>query len=96
MTISACYVFLAIVLIPALTPFGFDEMAIHLFVLYCGLFSFITPPVALAAYAAAGIAQANPWTTGIQSMKLGFVSILSPSLSCSSRHSSSTGMFPPY
>ena len=78
MTISACYVFLAIVLIPALTPFGFDEMAIHLFVLYCGLFSFITPPVALAAYAAANIAQADPWKTGVQSMKLGFVKYLIP------------------
>ena len=51
MTISACYVFLAIVLIPALTPFGFDAMAIHLFVLYCGLFSFITPPTFFPAFA---------------------------------------------
>jgi TRAP transporter 4TM/12TM fusion protein len=78
MTISACYVFLAIVLIPALTPFGFDQMAVHLFVLYCGLWSFITPPVALAAYAAAGIAGANPMKTGVQSMKLGVVKYFIP------------------
>lgn len=78
MTISACYVFLAIVLIPALTPFGFDPMAIHLFVLYCGLFSFITPPVALASITAAGIAGSAPWQTSIQSMRLGFVKYLVP------------------
>jgi TRAP transporter 4TM/12TM fusion protein len=78
MTISACYVFLAIVLIPALTPFNFDVMAVHMFVLYCGLFSFITPPVALASMVAAGIAGADQWQTGVQSMKLGVVKYLVP------------------
>ena len=80
MVISATYIFLAIVLIPALTPFGFDPMAIHLFVIYCGLFSFITPPVALASYTAAGIAESDPWKTGTQSMRLGFVKYLIPFL----------------
>jgi TRAP transporter 4TM/12TM fusion protein len=80
MTITACYIFLAIVLIPALTPLGFDVMAIHLFVLYCGLFSFITPPVALAAYVAASIVGANFWQTGFQAMRLGFVKYIVPFL----------------
>lgn len=78
MTITACYIILAIVLVPALTPLGFDVMAVHLFVLYCGLFSFITPPVALAAYVAAVIGGANFWKTALQAMRLGFVKYLVP------------------
>jgi len=73
MTITACYIILAVVLVPALTPLGFDVMAVHLFVLYCGLFSFITPPVALAAYVAAVIGGANFWKTGFRAMRLCFV-----------------------
>jgi TRAP transporter 4TM/12TM fusion protein len=78
MTISACYIFLAIVLVPALIPAGFDVMAVHFFVMYCGLWSFITPPVALGSYVAAGIAGANSWHTGVASMKLGFVKYFIP------------------
>ncbi|MBI2207685.1 MAG: TRAP transporter fused permease subunit [Candidatus Rokubacteria bacterium] len=78
MTITACYIILAVVLVPALTPLGFDVMAVHLFVLYCGLFSFITPPVALAAYVAAVIGGANFWQTSFQAMRLGFVKYLVP------------------
>jgi TRAP-type uncharacterized transport system fused permease subunit len=78
MTITACYVFLAIVLVPALAPLGFDPMALHLFVLYCGLFSFITPPVALAVYAAAGLAGSGIWETGIRAMGFGFVKYFVP------------------
>jgi TRAP transporter 4TM/12TM fusion protein len=73
MTITACYIILAVVLVPALTPAGFDIMSVHLFVLYCGLFSFITPPVALAAYVAAVIGGANFWKTGFRAMRLCFV-----------------------
>jgi TRAP-type uncharacterized transport system fused permease subunit len=78
MTITACYIFLAIVLVPALTPFGFDVMSIHLFVLYCGLFSFITPPVALAVYAASSLAESGIWETGLRAMGLGFVKYFVP------------------
>jgi TRAP-type uncharacterized transport system fused permease subunit len=46
-------------------------VAVHLFVVYCGLLSFITPPVALAAYAAANIAGSSPFRTGLQAMRLG-------------------------
>lgn len=78
MTITACYIILAIVLVPALIPLGFDVMSVHLFALYCGLFSGITPPVALAAYVAASIIGANFWKTGFAAMRLGFVKYLVP------------------
>lgn len=78
MTITACYIVLAVVLIPALSQSGFDIMAVHLFVLYCGLFSFITPPVALAAYVAAVIGGANFWKTGFRAMRLCFVLYIIP------------------
>jgi len=86
-TISACYIFLAIVLAPGLVAAGFDLLATHLFVLYCGMMSYITPPVALTAFAAATISGADPMKTGFQAMKMGgaiyilpFVFILSPAL----------------
>ena len=53
MTVTAAYIFLAIVLVPALTNSGLDPLASHMFVMYWGMLSFITPPVALAAFAAA-------------------------------------------
>lgn len=78
MTISACYIFLAVVLVPALLPSGFDVMALHFFVMYCGLWSFITPPVALGSFVAAGIAGADSWKTALESMRLGFVKYFIP------------------
>jgi TRAP transporter 4TM/12TM fusion protein len=78
MTITACYIILAVVLAPSLTPLGFDVMAVHLFVLYCGLFSFLTPPVAMAAYVAAVIGHADFWKTGWTGMRLAFVLYLVP------------------
>ena len=53
-------------------------MSAHLFLVYWGSVSYITPPVALAAYAAASIAQADPLKTAFQAVKLGFVSLLVP------------------
>jgi TRAP transporter 4TM/12TM fusion protein len=73
MTAAACYIFLAIVLAPALTASGLNPLAVHLFVMYWGLVSFITPPVALGAITAASIAQADPIRTGFQAMRLGAV-----------------------
>ena len=78
LTISACYIFLAMLLAPTLVNLGIHEMSAHLFLVYWGSVSYITPPVALAAYAAASIAQANPLKTGFQAVKLGFVSLLVP------------------
>jgi TRAP transporter 4TM/12TM fusion protein len=78
LTISACYIFLAMLLAPTLVNIGIHEMSAHLFLVYWGSVSYITPPVALAAYAAASIAQSDPLKTAVQAVKLGFVSLLVP------------------
>jgi TRAP-type uncharacterized transport system fused permease subunit len=73
MTVTAAYIFLAIALAPALIQGGLNPMAVHLFILYWGMLSYITPPVALGAYAAATIAEASPMRTGFQAMRLGSI-----------------------
>ncbi|MZR31417.1 TRAP transporter permease [Sneathiella litorea] len=73
MTVTAAYIFLAIVLAPALVQGGLDPLSVHLFILYWGMVSFITPPVALGAFAAASIAGANPMRTGFEAMRLGSI-----------------------
>jgi len=73
MTVTAAYIFLAIVLAPALVQGGLDPLASHLFIFYWGMVSYITPPVALGAYAAATIAGANPIRTGFEAMRLGSI-----------------------
>ncbi len=87
MTVTAAYIFLAVVLAPALIQGGLSPMAVHLFILYWGMLSFITPPVALGAYAAAALAKATPMRTGLEAMRLGsiiyfipFFFVLNPSL----------------
>lgn len=80
MTASACYIFLAIVLAPALVQAGIDPMAAHLYVLYWGIASFITPPVALAAIAAASIAKSSPMVTAMMSLRIGSLLIILPVL----------------
>jgi TRAP transporter 4TM/12TM fusion protein len=87
MTITACYIFLAIVMAPALVQIGFFPLAVHLFVMYWGMASFITPPVALGAFAGATVAGADPMRTGFQAMRLGvakyflpFFFVLNPAL----------------
>ena len=78
MTITACYVFLALVLVPALIAVGLNEISVHLYVMYWGMLSYITPPVALAAFPAAVIAGAKPFRVGLMAMKLGGVKYLIP------------------
>lgn len=78
MTVTACYIFLAVVLAPALVQAGLNELAVHLFILYWGMVSFITPPVALGAFAAASMAGANAFKTGFEAMKLGGVIYVIP------------------
>jgi len=80
MTASACYIFLAIVLAPALIQVGIDPMAAHLYIFYWGIVSFITPPVALAAIAAASIAKADAMRVGFTSLRIGSVLLLLPVL----------------
>ncbi len=73
MTVTAAYVFLAIVLAPSLVTSGLDPMAVHMFILYWGMLSFITPPVALGAFAAATISGATPMQAGFSAMRLGSI-----------------------
>jgi TRAP-type uncharacterized transport system fused permease subunit len=87
MTVTACYIFLAIVLAPPLTKAGLDPLGVHLFIMYWGMVSFITPPVALANFAAASIAGTSAFKIGWQSMRLGtalyvvpFCFVLNPAL----------------
>lgn len=78
MTVSAVYVLLAIVLAPALVGIGIDPIAAHLFVIYWATVSYITPPVGLAAFAAAGIAGTRPILTSLTAMRLGAVKYVVP------------------
>ena len=71
MTLIACYIFLALVVAPAMISAGLNELAVHMFVLYCGMLSFITPPVALCAFAASTIAQASPMKIAVTACRLG-------------------------
>lgn len=87
MTVSACYIFLSILLAPALVNAGLNPLASHLFILYWGMMSYITPPVSLAAITAAGVAGSNATRTGLYAMRLGgilfilpFLFVLNPSL----------------
>ncbi|WP_167645641.1 TRAP transporter permease [Mameliella alba] len=73
MTSTAAYIFLAILLAPALIRVGLDPIAVHMFIFYWGMLSFITPPVALGAFAAASIAKTPPMKTGFEAMRLGSV-----------------------
>ncbi len=64
---------------PVLTQnFGVNPLAAHFFIFYFAIISAITPPVALAAYAAAGISGADPIKTGITSCRLGVAAIIEP------------------
>ena len=78
MTVTACYIFLAVVLAPALEQAGLNVLAVHLFILYWGMVSYITPPVALGAFAASTLAGANPFKTGLEAMRLGGVIYIAP------------------
>ena len=72
-TVTVAYIILALTLAPALTDSGLSLMGVHMFMLYWGMLSYITPPVALGSFAAASLAQANPMRTGFESMKLGTI-----------------------
>jgi TRAP transporter 4TM/12TM fusion protein len=87
MTVSACYIFLATLLAPALVELGLNPIGSHLFVLYWGMLSYITPPVALAAITAAQIAGASGMRSAFKAMRLGatlfvlpFVFVYEPAL----------------
>jgi TRAP transporter 4TM/12TM fusion protein len=72
------YIICAAVVAPALVKLGLPMLSAHLFVFYFACIAVITPPVALAAYAAAGIARENPWAVGIEAVRLGFTAFIVP------------------
>jgi TRAP transporter 4TM/12TM fusion protein len=74
------YVLLAALVAPALVKVGINPIAAHLYVMYFGMMSMITPPVAIAAYAAAGLAQADPVRTGIEAVRFGWSAYIVPFL----------------
>ncbi len=78
LTTTAVYITLAALVIPALTKMGVVPIAAHFFAFYFGLVSAITPPVALASFAAAGIAGSNPMQTGFHSLRLGIAKYILP------------------
>jgi TRAP transporter 4TM/12TM fusion protein len=74
------YVLLAALVAPALTEVGISPLAAHLFVLYFGMMSMTTPPVAVAAYAAASIAKADFMQTGLSGVRFGWSAYIVPFL----------------
>lgn len=75
---TAAYIVCATAIAPALTGLGLPTLAAHLFLLYFASISAITPPVAVASYAAAGIADENPMKVGLTAVKLGITGFILP------------------
>jgi TRAP transporter 4TM/12TM fusion protein len=72
------YVLLATLVAPGLVEIGIAPIAAHLFVLYYGMMSMITPPVAVAAFTAAGMAEADPMRTAVNSVTTGWLAYVIP------------------
>jgi TRAP transporter 4TM/12TM fusion protein len=75
---TALYIVLAAIAAPAVTQLGVPPLAAHLFILYYGILADLTPPVCVSAYAAAGIAGANPFRTGLTAFRLGLGKAIVP------------------
>jgi len=87
MTLLAVYIFLAVVLAPALVMAGINELSAHMFILYVGMLSYITPPIALAAFPAAILAGSSAMKVAVSAARLGagkyilpFLFVLDPGL----------------
>ena len=74
------YVLLAVLIVPALVEVGVSPMAAHMFILYLGMMSFVTPPVAIAAFFAANLAKADPMRTGWLAMRFSWTAYIVPFL----------------
>ena len=77
-TVTALYILVAALVVPALTQLGVEPMAAHLFAFHFGVHSYITPPVALSAFAAAAIARSDPMKTGFQAARLALAAYILP------------------
>jgi TRAP-type uncharacterized transport system fused permease subunit len=78
MPTTAVYIILATLAAPTLIKLGLSPMCAHLFVFYYGCLSHLTPPVALAAYAAAGLAESPPMKTGFAAWRIGLAGFIVP------------------
>jgi TRAP transporter 4TM/12TM fusion protein len=78
MPTTAAYAIAAAVLAPGLQRMGVQPLVAHMFIFYYAVVSAITPPVALASFAAAAIAQSDPWKTAFVSMKMGLAVFIVP------------------
>lgn len=79
---TALYIMLVTVAQPAFANLGVPPLATHMFVLFYGIISEVTPPVCTSAYAGAAIANANPWRTGFTAFKLSNGKIMVPFVFC--------------
>ena len=79
---TGAYILAAALGVPILTTLGFPPLSAHMFVFYYAIISNITPPVALAAYAASSIAGSEPNKTGFTACKLGFLAFVTPFAFC--------------
>lgn len=78
MPTTAAYAIAAAVIAPGLTKLGIQPLVAHMFIFYFAVISAITPPVALASFAAAGMAQADPWKTSWTALKMGLATFIIP------------------
>jgi len=77
---AASYLMVVFIAAPAITKLGLPLLTAHLFIFYYAVMSAITPPVALCAYAGAGIAGSDPLKTGVMAVRLGAIGFLLPFL----------------
>lgn len=80
MPTAGVYILLAVLIAPSLAKVGIDPLAAHMFILYLGMMSLITPPVAVAAFFAASIAGAPAMKTGWTSVRFGWTAFVVPFL----------------
>jgi TRAP transporter 4TM/12TM fusion protein len=78
MPTTAAYLLAAILVAPTIVGLGVPPLAVHLFIFYFGVISMVTPPVALASFAAAGISGASLWGTGWEAFKFALAGFLIP------------------
>ncbi|WP_238366489.1 TRAP transporter permease [Mesobacterium pallidum] len=79
---TAIYIVLATVIGPSIIAMGVTPMAAHLFIFYFGVMSFLTPPVAVSSYVAAGLAKANMWATSVLALRAAAAAFVLPFVWC--------------
>jgi TRAP transporter 4TM/12TM fusion protein len=78
MPTTPAYIIMTALLVPAIIKLGVIVPAAHMFAFYFAILSAITPPVALAVFAAAGLAKSDLWSSGLAAVKIGFAGFIVP------------------